>query len=366
MVTHADDFMTTRYESVLGEQAADAEGSLLAADMPCAVLDMPSKRLVEANPAFADLIHLDVTEVNGLDFFTLVPPQNRTFIESVLSGMAAGAIRFFEGPGCWQLPGRESLDVERWLRCVGDELSPGKAFVVALPPGSPTVPVEPMHTPDRPRFAVGTVDEAWRLIDVSVDAAARLGLDPETCRGMALHDIVHPDDAPLLLLAAGRSSIDRRGVATGVRVRRHDGEWTPVRCELSPLCGHHQPHFALAMWAADTPAEEPAAQRAARLEDHIWRIALEVAAAGISDAPATAETWWSEPALRNVSQRQLEILRRLLRGERVPTIARDLFLSQSTVRNHLSAIYRRVGVHSQAELVARLLPGRGASVGQWA
>ena len=55
-----------------------------------------------------------------------------------------------------------------------------------------------------------------------------------------------------------------------------------------------------------------------------------------------------------------------LRGERVPTIARDLFLSQSTVRNHLSAIYRRVGVHSQAELVARLLPGRGASVGQWA
>ena len=365
-MAHTDEVMTTSNGSALRELAADTNGALLPAGMPCAVLDMPSKRLVEANHAFAALIRLDVTEVKGLDFFTLVPPQNRTFIESVLSGMAAGAIRFFEGPGWWHLPGRESLDVERWLRCVGDDLSRGKALVVALPAGSPTVPVQPAYPPDRPRFAVGTVDHAWRLIDVSVDAAARLGLDPEQCRGMPLHDIVHPDDAPLLLLAAGRCSIDRRGVATGVRVRRHDGEWTPVRCELSPLCGHNPAHFALAMWAPDTPAEEPAAQRAARLEDHLWRIALEVAAAGVGDAPATVETWWSEPALRNVSQRQLEILRRLLRGERVPTIARDLFLSQSTVRNHLSAIYRRVGVHSQAELVARLLPGRGAFVGQWA
>jgi PAS domain S-box-containing protein len=365
-VAQIDDVMMTSYGSMPGEPAADTEGAFLAAGIPCAVLDMPSMRLVEANHAFAALIRLDVTEVKGLDFFTLVPPQNRTFIESVLSGMAAGAIRFFEGPGWWRLPGRESLDADQWLRCVGDDLSPGKAFVVALPAGSPTVPVQPIHPPDRPRFAVGTVDHAWRLVDVSVDAVARLGLDPEQCRGMALHDIVHPDDTPLLLLAAGRSCIDRRGVATTVRVRRHDGEWTPVRCELSPLCGHNPAHFALAMWAPDTAAEEPAAQRAARLEDHLWRIALEVAAAGVGDAPATAETWWSEPALRNVSQRQLEILRRLLRGERVPTIARDLFLSQSTVRNHLSAIYRRVGVHSQAELVARLLPGRGAFVGQWA
>ena len=126
-MTHTDEVMTTGYGSEFGVQVADAEGALLAADMPCAVLDMPTKRLVEANPAFADLIHLDVTEVKGLDFFTLVPPQNRTFIESVLSGMAAGAIRFFEGPGCWQLPGRESLDVAQHDRVppLGGELREG-------------------------------------------------------------------------------------------------------------------------------------------------------------------------------------------------------------------------------------------------
>jgi DNA-binding NarL/FixJ family response regulator len=54
------------------------------------------------------------------------------------------------------------------------------------------------------------------------------------------------------------------------------------------------------------------------------------------------------PGLREVSVRQLEIMRRLVAGERVPTIAAALNLANSTVRNHLAAISRRVGVHSQA------------------
>jgi EAL domain-containing protein (putative c-di-GMP-specific phosphodiesterase class I)/DNA-binding CsgD family transcriptional regulator len=55
-------------------------------------------------------------------------------------------------------------------------------------------------------------------------------------------------------------------------------------------------------------------------------------------------------------ERQHEIVQRLLRGERVPTIARDLYLSQSTVRNHLCSIFRKFGVNSQEELL-RLLYG---------
>ena len=35
-------------------------------------------------------------------------------------------------------------------------------------------------------------------------------------------------------------------------------------------------------------------------------------------------------------------------------IARVMFISQSTVRNHLSAIFERFGVHSKAELLALL------------
>jgi DNA-binding CsgD family transcriptional regulator len=45
---------------------------------------------------------------------------------------------------------------------------------------------------------------------------------------------------------------------------------------------------------------------------------------------------------------------RLATGERVPGIARALFLSESTVRNHLTSVYRKFGVHSQNDLMSRL------------
>lgn len=57
------------------------------------------------------------------------------------------------------------------------------------------------------------------------------------------------------------------------------------------------------------------------------------------------------PESAHLTPRQVEILKRLLAGDRVPRIARDLYISQSTVRNHLSLIYRRFGVHSQDELL---------------
>jgi DNA-binding NarL/FixJ family response regulator len=59
----------------------------------------------------------------------------------------------------------------------------------------------------------------------------------------------------------------------------------------------------------------------------------------------------SLPQANSLTTRQWEILARLLRGERVPTIASDLHVSQSTVRHHLSAIFRRFRVHSQPELL---------------
>jgi DNA-binding NarL/FixJ family response regulator len=51
-----------------------------------------------------------------------------------------------------------------------------------------------------------------------------------------------------------------------------------------------------------------------------------------------------------------EVLNQLLRGQRLPAIATSLFLSQNTVRNVLSSIFRQLGVHSQSELLPLLRP----------
>jgi len=54
-----------------------------------------------------------------------------------------------------------------------------------------------------------------------------------------------------------------------------------------------------------------------------------------------------------LTPRQFEVLRLLSRGRNAAEIGRDLFLSEKTVRNHISALLRALGAHSQLEALAR-------------
>jgi DNA-binding CsgD family transcriptional regulator len=370
------------------------EDSLREAGAPYAILDLRTNRLTAANDAFVNLLEIPAGMVEGTEVLGLLTPETRAVAECVTSAMAGGVLSSCHGTALFQLPSGDGVEVAAWVR----SLPGGRALMSVdpagthLPEGAPGARLGHALTSGHHacRLVLGAVDHEWRFSEISPDAETWFAWNLEEYRGMPLQSVVHPDDAPLLLLALGRSGVERRGVAAVVRVRceatsivegssedsrddssevspegcsersRHPG-WVPVHCEVSPLCDHNPARFAVAMWVLDTDRDtESPEQRAARLEDHLWRIALEITAAGIGDAPSSGEMW-ADPALRELSPRQLEILRRLLRGERVPTIARDLFISPSTVRNHLAAIYRRLGVHSQAEVLARLLPGRRAT-----
>jgi DNA-binding NarL/FixJ family response regulator len=61
-----------------------------------------------------------------------------------------------------------------------------------------------------------------------------------------------------------------------------------------------------------------------------------------------------ERCLGLISTREREVLLLLIHGERVPSIAKRLFISPTTVRNHIKSIFRKTGVHSQLELVVKL------------
>lgn len=110
---------------------------------------------------------------------------------------------------------------------------------------------------------------------------------------------------------------------------------------------------------AARPDERKLRERIGQIEHHLARIAQEVETTGVVTLVATPEPS-SVPGLDDLTPRQWEIVARLMRGERVPTIARAMFLSPSTVRNHLAVIYRKVGVGSQAELLELLLAARRA------
>jgi DNA-binding CsgD family transcriptional regulator len=59
-----------------------------------------------------------------------------------------------------------------------------------------------------------------------------------------------------------------------------------------------------------------------------------------------------DSARSRLSSRENEIARHLIDGGNAKTISRSLTISPGTVRNHIKQIYRKLGVHSQVELLA--------------
>ncbi len=85
-----------------------------------------------------------------------------------------------------------------------------------------------------------------------------------------------------------------------------------------------------------------------RLENALMKIAREIDALGYTETRCDEQ---SLPGLDHLSPREAEVFELLMVGHRVSTMADMLCLSTHTVRNHLKSIFRKTGVHSQAELI---------------
>jgi PAS domain S-box-containing protein len=324
---------------------------------PLCILDTQTGRMTASNDAFAALLGLDVTQVTGLSLSDLVAPADRLVADYVLAGLASGLIDWCQGRARLTVPNAGVVDVVVWARPMQTERPRSQVVLLAAQAGEASSNAAPwpfFPEPETTQSALCVVDQNGQLAEASVDVDEVLGWDPDH-RGTSLQEAVHPDDAPLLVLAMARSVAERRTVTVSLRRHGRNGRSIPIRCEVSPLRDHNPPRYAVVIRSHRADAE-PTDEKASRLEGHLWRIALELHAAGIGRRELGDAWSWTDPALAGLSQRQAEILRRIVRRERVPAIARDLFISQSTVRNHLAAIYRRLDVHSQAELLARLMP----------
>lgn len=66
----------------------------------------------------------------------------------------------------------------------------------------------------------------------------------------------------------------------------------------------------------------------------------------------------SAPAHPDLTPRQWEVLRLLKQGRTTDQMASELHLSRETVRNHIAALLRTLGVHSRIEAVALANEGR--------
>ena len=108
---------------------------------------------------------------------------------------------------------------------------------------------------------------------------------------------------------------------------------------------------------ADPVAGDPKQTRlrAARMETTLHRIAKELALIGMDRTFEVERLDPSELAgFKALTRREIEILRAIVTGDRVRTIAKELELAPNTVRNHLKSIFIKLKIRSQAELIEKL------------
>lgn len=194
-----------------------------------------------------------------------------------------------------------------------------------------------------------TLDDCWRIAHISANAGTVLGRPSRELLACSILELTHADDLSALLLAFARATTDS-GADVRIRLRK-DRSWRTVEAVITVLEGDGTLPFSMIAMPAVEPYA-PDSTGTSQLAGHLRRIAAQIEAAGALAPFIETAANLAIPAAPELSPRQWEIASRLLGGERVPTIAAEMFLSQATVRNHLSAIFQKFGVHSQRDLLA--------------
>ncbi|MDH3686779.1 MAG: LuxR C-terminal-related transcriptional regulator [Myxococcales bacterium] len=201
-------------------------------------------------------------------------------------------------------------------------------------------------------------DRAGHLVYVNDRMASWLGYSPEELIGRPAEFVGPPEVRPLI-----RSEMDATeegdGRARVVVFQRKDGTTFPVMVLPSAQRDADGQLDGSVVVVVDLGTVQTAKQVGLQTDHGVRarldRIALELQAIGLAqDQPAAPPSALSHPDLGELSAREREVLGLLLGGERVATIAPQLFISPHTVRNHLKSLFRKMGVGNQAELIAKV------------
>jgi len=306
---------------------------------PRLAIDLDTLAVVGANQAAYVLLGGDPPSLEGTAVIDVVVTGERPAVEASVRLLASGAIDGYRAVRRLQKADGSELTASVWaqMTTIG-----GTRMALATIEGDSTGLSWPM--PDAStRMALAVTDHDWVIEHASSDTEGILGLGPEAYEGSSLLSLLRPADVQGFMGAVGRVAAGGGAATLRVHIRTEKGRWQDVYCVVVAMCRHSPPRLGLALAVIAEPGGEMSLDTC-----------RQVAERGV-DALSSIEQFRSRLPPGNFSMRQWEILSRLVHGERVQDIADALYLSPSTVRNHLTAIYRKFGVHSQAELLATLL-----------
>jgi DNA-binding CsgD family transcriptional regulator len=309
------------------------------------LLSLPAERIIAASPSAARLLDPSGASPAGklLQSFASdrpTPGPGRVAGCRVDGGETFRVLR---------RPNDRGVGIRLWVRHI-EGRSIGHVVLVMLRRTS-TEPDE--GVPQRVRPSVLGVTGADLVVQGIGPGGTRVfGMPVADLLGRRLVDLVCPADADECLAAwheVGESGI---GVAVSVDIASRAEPVTATRYELllfpiapAPLCA-----FVL-MPSADEIVGPRRTHRAAELAPLLMQLAWAAEANHIVGSAFSGLSEVDLPGINQLTVREREITGRLIDGDRVPAIAAQLHLSQSTIRNHLTSVFSKFGVSSQQGLV---------------
>jgi DNA-binding CsgD family transcriptional regulator len=289
----------------------------------------------------------------GIDVLSRIDPRDREAVRSAYQVMADKVIDGYQVQRRIVTPDGEERTVSVWGRRVEgpNELV---GLWILVPGPEPSSALELVVGASSVVLAV--TDHDWQIEYISTDADL-LGVRGSELQGFPLLGLVHPAAANDFLAAAARVATHHLAISLLTRLRIGGDGWADCNCLIVRMCEHQPPRMGVVISAGQSATAVGRSKNP--LDEQLRHSALEAQAAQSLDA---LRPLFCLPRGSELSARQTEIVALLVAGLRVPDIARQVFLSPSTVRNHLAAVYRKFGVHSQAELLAALLRASAPSV----
>lgn len=329
--------------------------------LPTVIMGVPSEQIVVANRAARELLTGGREEVTGRYL--------EEFLDDAPSGglelMQAGRVSGYETSRHLR---RTEQRLQVWVRAVGTTVPVTHALAIMLPADDRALTLLPPMRDAGSPLVLGTTDAALHVERISSDVEELLGVPAERVAGRSVLTLVDPQDAPTMLLGIAEAATTGRAVTFSARCGGADdragrsvaGIDSRGFCQLMVLPLDPPPSVGFMVLPGDGLIHVEASS--AHLQHLLHSFARTIDAAATSrDTEDLSQSGQPRHAL---SSRELDVVGRLLTGDRVPAIAKALFLSQSTVRNHLSAVFRKFGVSSQQELINLLRKNDTSSRGQ--
>ena len=345
----ASESANSRYDRWVAMWAA----GVTANDLPMAVGDPATGEFIQLSPAAVRLLG------SAANYLDVVEPQDASaeLLRQMRGGLIEGArsrrrLRCLDG---------STLDVDAFGWVVRSSDGPELGLGIWLPDPVSTVldlgledyvtAAFPKQGPNRPRRHRLLIDERWRVQSVDLSTDVILGWSRNELIGTSILEWTHPGDLAALLFTLARSTSDAKARVV-VRVCHHDGSYRATGIVPTVIRDDQPSLVALVLTPVAERRMTASAGSLTAIPGELRRIADYLENAALVAPPVDLTDAFGLDATGDLSPRQWEVVGRLLRGERVPTIAAEMHLSRSTIRNHLSAVFAKVGVHSQAELLA--------------